>query len=214
MNRKPRPEKRLFQSKELLFACHQRLISRRQLLLATAGGSLAAMFPLSASTAVDIAKTGVNADINTEINSVAADPWPVIDAVQQHLFPAEPEAPGARDINALAYLKFVTSDTTLDKESREFITKGAAWLEDMAYQMNKKSFISLGEQQREKVLRRIAGSESGENWLATLMLYIVEALLTDPVYGGNTDQLGWKWLQHIPGYPRPPIDKTFPRLLS
>ena len=40
----------------------------------------------------------------------------------------------------------------------------------------------------------------------------VEALLADPVYGGNFDQTGWRWLSHQPGFPRPSADKTWYRL--
>ena len=208
MNRKPRPQDCTGQQLDQLSDWRQQLLSRRQLLMAAAAGSLAAVFPLSAvASAENKAKAGTLPDSEP-------DPWPLIDAVQQALFPAEEHAPGAREINALAYLKFVVSDTTLAAEDREFITRGAAWLDDMSQQMYKKAFIVLDNTEREKVLQRIAGSKAGENWLSTLMLYIVEALLTDPVYGGNTEQRGWTWLQHVPGFPRPPLDKTFPRLLS
>jgi gluconate 2-dehydrogenase gamma chain len=200
MNRKPRPAVNKSSSPDLLSGWRQQLVSRRQLLLAAAGGSLAVMFPPVSAAASN--------------NRQMSDPWSVIDAVQQHLFPAEAGIPGAREINALVYLQFVITDTTLDADDREFISKGVGWLEDIAVQMYKKSFVTLDEKQREKVLQRIAASEAGENWLSTLLLYIVEALLTDPVYGGNTDQLGWKWLQHVPGFPRPPADKTFVHLLS
>ena len=200
MNRKPRPEPRCSQPKELISDWREQLITRRQVLIAATVGGLAALFPLSS--------------VAVEAKSELTDPWPLIDAVQQLLFPPETHAPGAREINALGYLKFVVSDTTLAIEDREFITRGAAWLDDMALQMYKQSFVSLDEVNCEKVLKRIASSGAGENWLSTLMLYIVEALLTDPVYGGNTDQRGWTWLQHVAGYPRPPLDKTFPRLLS
>lgn len=204
MNRKQRLDKRKYNTLDLLSDWQQHLITRRQFLMTAAGGSFAAMFPLSSTVAEN----------NRKSTGAEIDPWPVIDAVQQHLFPAEAKAPGAREINALGYLHFVVSDTTFDIDSREFITKGVGWLEDISHQMYKKSFITFDDKKREKVLRRIASSESGENWLSTLLLYIVEALLTDPVYGGNTDQIGWKWLQHVPGFPRPPVDKTFPYLLS
>lgn len=200
MNRKQRPGRLKTSTSDFLADWHQHLITRRRLLLTATGGTLAAIFPLLT--------------LSAENNRKKTEPWVIIDVVQQHLFPAESHAPGAREINALAYLRFVVTDTTLDLSDRKFITQGAEWLEDMAYQLHKKSFIDLGNKDREKVLRRIADSESGENWLSTLLLYIAEALLTDPVYGGNTDQRGWTWLQHVPGYPRPPLDKTFPQLLS
>lgn len=199
MNRKQRPLTRSLCSTSLLSDWHQSLITRRRFLLVAAGGSLTAMFSVSPRAA------------NNTLES--SDSWLVIDSVQQHLFPAEAHAPGAHEINALGYLKFVTTDTTLDSESREFIIKGSGWLEGIAQQMYKVSFIVLSDAKREKVLRRIASSAAGENWLSTVLLYIVEALLTDPVYGGNTDMVGWKWLQHVPGFPRPSSDKAFLKLL-
>jgi len=183
-----------------LAAWKQHLLTRRNFLLASAGGSLTALFPAVQSAPADKPDT--------------PDTWSTIEAVQLHLFPTEKEAPGAPEINALQYLKFVVTDTTLNKQDREFIVKGADWLEGMAQQLQNSTFIKLDEDGREKVLRRIAASDAGENWLSTLLLYIMEALLTDPVYGGNTDKAGWRWLQHVPGFPRPPVDKTFPRLLS
>ena len=59
------------------------------------------------------------------------------------------------------------------------------------------------------MLRHTAGYDGGENWLSTLLLYIFEALLTDPVYGGNPNGIGWKWLGHNPGLPRPTADKRY-----
>ncbi len=179
---------------------HEQLLTRRRLLLAAAGGSLSILFPsISLSTAP--------AEKNL-------DHWSIIESVQQHLFPDEDDAPGAIAINALSYLKFIVDDETLDTDNRAFIIKGASWLEDMALQLHGRSFIKLNAEHKETVLRRIAGSEAGENWLSTLLLYIVEALLVDPVYGGNPDQVGWKWLKHVPGFPRPPENKTFMKLMS
>jgi gluconate 2-dehydrogenase gamma chain len=72
-----------------------------------------------------------------------------------------------------------------------------------------RSFLALDDEQQELVLRDIAESDAGENWLSTLLTYLFEALLTDPVYGGNPGGIGWKWLQHVPGFPRPPLDKRY-----
>jgi len=45
-----------------------------------------------------------------------------------------------------------------------------------------------------------------------MMSYLIEALLSDPVYGGNKDQKGWLWLEHIPGFPTPGPDKVYFKL--
>ena len=80
--------------------------------------------------------------------------------------------------------------------------------------MTQRTFAELDDAKREQTLQRIAASEAGENWLSTLILYLMEALLTDPAYGGNPGGIGWRWLQHVPGYPRPPKGKTYPALLA
>jgi len=209
MNRKPSPEKRLSASNLTLTDWLRQLTSRRRFLLAAAGGSLAALFPLNSAGDTPSQTTGTGAP-----GASTSEPWEIIDAVQQQLFPSEPGIPGAREINALAYLQFVVSDESLDKEDRDFILQGAQWLQQMSFEKHKTAFIRLDNDKREQLLRRIANSEAGENWLSTLLLYIFEALLTDPVYGGNTNEAGWRWLEHTPGFPRPPADKTFVQLLK
>ena len=173
-----------------LDAWRRTLLSRREFLIASAGG-LAALFAATGSLAI------------------GADPWPVLAAVQEHLFPTEPGAPGAREIRALAYLRGVLADPGAEPETQRFLLMGVDWLEDLSRQRQKASFIYLDPIRRERVLREVAASEKGENWLSTLLLYICEALLSDPVYGGNPDGIGWAWLEHQPGFPRPTPDKRY-----
>jgi gluconate 2-dehydrogenase gamma chain len=179
------------------------LLSRRRFLLQMAGGSLAALFPLSG-----LSRDAAPAEPNE------ATYWQVLDAVQQHLFPSETDAPGAREIKALDYLRIIVADDSQDAEERAFILQGAGWLEDMAQQLTGLPFTALDEEQRERVLRRIEQSTAGGNWLSLLLLYLIEALGADPVYGCNPDGVGWRWLAHIPGFPRPPADKRYPDLLE
>ena len=180
----------------------RQLLSRRRLLLGLAGGSLAALFPWVPATADDDAALDEQGR------------WRELDAVQRHLLPSEANAPGAVEINSLDYLRFIVTDDTQDAEERAFILQGADWLEGMSRQLTGHSFSALDEAERERVLRRIETSSAGSNWLSTLLLYLIEALLSDPVYGGNTDGAGWRWLAHIPGYPHPPANKRYPELLK
>ena len=102
----------------------------------------------------------------------------------------------------------------MDAEERDFMLNGVDWLNGVAQQLSGKAFKRLDATQAEQVLQRIASSEAGENWLATLLLYIFEALLSSPVYGGNPDGTGWRWLEHQPGFPQAPEDKTYFALLK
>ncbi len=143
------------------------------------------------------------------------DPWLTISGVQQHLFPAtkglsgSSGSPGAKEINALGYLQTMFKAEAFDTDEKAFLINGVNWLNDIAKKLYQKTFVSLGNTEKETVLRSISKSTAGENWISSLMLYLLEALLTDPVYGGNPNGIGWKWLQHQAGFPQPPADKKY-----
>lgn len=140
------------------------------------------------------------------------EPWLTIAAVQQHLFPADETSPGASDINALHYLQTIIQAPDIDQEERDFITNGEKWLNGIAQKTHSKRFIYLNNEQKENVLRQIEKSRAGENWLYTQLSYLIEALLSDPVYGGNPNGVGWNWLKHQPGYPTPGLEKMYYKL--
>lgn len=178
-----------------LAAQHRLLWTRRQALLAAAGGSMALLFgvPAGAREALD-------------------EDWQLIDAVQQRLFPDEPQAPGAQAIQALDYLKGVLRDPRVEADERTFILNGVGWLQQLAREQEGAGFEHLDEDAQERLLQRIAASRAGENWLSTLLTYIFEALLTAPAYGGNPGGLGWNWLRQVPGFPLPDADTLYWKL--
>jgi gluconate 2-dehydrogenase gamma chain len=171
---------------------HAELASRRNFLITSAGG-VAALF----------AAPGLAAP------RASANPWPILAAVQDHLFPSELDAPGAREIRALSYLQGVLADPSGDRDTQRFILQGVDWLEDLCRQRHRASFPDLDPLRREQALHEIAKTEKGENWLSTLLLYLCEALLADPVYGGNPNGVGWTWLGHTPGFPRPAPETSY-----
>ncbi|MCK4748286.1 MAG: gluconate 2-dehydrogenase subunit 3 family protein [Bacteroidales bacterium] len=138
--------------------------------------------------------------------------WDILKASQNHMFPKTEDAPGADEINATVYLQAVLSDKNGDPEEQDFIKSGITWVEEEAKETEGRSFLSLDEDGRERVLRSMETHGWGERWLSLILLYIFEALLSDPLYGGNPDGVGWAWLEHYPGVPRPTKDKIYGRL--
>lgn len=165
------------------------LRERRRFLIQAAGGTIALLFGLPRP-----AQSGPQP---------THDPWATLDAVTRQLLPSEPDSPGAAEIHALDYLRFVAADPKIDAEEREFIVQGCRWLDDLAVETYGRGFVALGNEDRERLLRRTAGSAAGENWLSTLLSYLLEALLTAPAYGGNPRRVGWQWLEYVAGYPLP-----------
>lgn len=133
----------------------------------------------------------------------------MIAAVQEHMLPSELNAPGASDANATGYLQQVLIHHNLDKIERRFIIDGIYQFETFTLNNTGKSFIILTADERESVLRHYETDPAGHQWLTVILQYILEAMLTDPVYGGNTNGVGWGWLQFTPSFKRPSPDKRF-----
>lgn len=180
---------------------HQRLITRRKFLLQSAALASSGLF---SGAVFSVASN----------NNISQKKWDqhtltTLTQLQNHLFPADATSPGAKDINALPYLLSALQQPAVQADEKEFIRKGVEWLDDLSKTTFNKKFIALNTDKREQIVKTTANSDAGENWLSTILLYIFEALLADPVYGGNPDGIGWKWLQHQPGFPRPPANKVY-----
>jgi gluconate 2-dehydrogenase gamma chain len=127
-----------------------------------------------------------------------------IEQVQLKLFPDDGDGPSAKQLNALAYLQWALTDPdNAEDGDGEFVVKGVGWLDGLSQQTKGEQFIKLDTAQQDKILKQISQSSAGENWLSLLIYYLIEALTLDPIYGGNPDQIGWQWLKHQPGFPRP-----------
>jgi len=173
--------------------------------LAVAGTGL--VFPF---TALRAANKGNDKTPATSAN----DPWATIAAVQNHLFPAADDTPGADAIQATAYLQRVVNAPRFTREEKNFILNGPDWLNQLAVKKYRVTFVSLKAPQREQLLRQVSQSSAGENWLSTLLLYIFEAMLSASVYGGNPRGIGWQWLQHDPGFPQPDPSQHWMELIK
>lgn len=140
--------------------------------------------------------------------------WQTLAQVQEILFPATEDAPGASDIGATIYLHQAIENPDADGEDKGFIFRGVGWLNGLTNEHHKKSFLQLSEAEQQATIEVIVKSQAGQNWVSLLLGYTLEALLMAPVYGGNPDGIGWKWLAYQPGFPLPPVDKTWDKLLQ
>jgi hypothetical protein len=138
----------------------------------------------------------------------------IVKIVQSILFPNDRNGPGALDIHAHNYLQWVMSDPWLDREEVEYIINGTGWVDETAQEDYSKGFTSLSREDQEQLINKISKESWGEDWLSVILTYIFEALLCDPLYGGNPDETGWKWLEVYPGYPRPDKSLLYGEILE
>lgn len=125
--------------------------------------------------------------------------YSVIAAVQEHMFPQENTLPSATTFRATAFLAETLMHPTYDKDIRAFVIKGAEALQ----KRENHHFLTYDVAHKEKALRAYEETDYGGRWLDRIMLLSLEALLSDPIYGGNMRESGWHALQAKGGDPRP-----------
>ena len=181
-------------------AIAKRISRRRFLKSAAMSSALTALpsFTLSATSDIDLSQ----------------EPWQTLDTVMQHLLPSSDSGPGASDIMAINYLANVINEQPIEEEEKQFIKNGVGWLNGFTEKNHQKKFAALSKEDKQAALQAISRSRAGENWLSTLISYIFEAMLAPESYGGNPNGIGWKWLNHKPGFPMPEKGKRYYELTA
>ena len=129
----------------------------------------------------------------------AVTPLQTLAVLQEDIFPQE----YLKKSNAFNYINLVFSHSRIRVEEKQFLRNGTKWLNEEAVDLYGEVYTKLSAKKRQEVLEKIAKTSWGRSWLTTVLSYIVEAVLGDPIYGINKKEFGWKWLGHTSGYPRP-----------
>jgi gluconate 2-dehydrogenase gamma chain len=180
-------------------------INRRKFLGLTTLFAIGASLPLNSCLPDERPEVAATRDPNI----LSELEWKILIAVQEVLFPHEENAPGAVDINAAGYFQWVLADPEMDPSEINFKKKGLSRLNEASLEVFSSEFAALNEGEKELCLQNITKESWGRSWISTMLLHIFEALLSDPIYGGNTNEAGWKWLNYIPGIPRPEKGKIY-----
>lgn len=139
----------------------------------------------------------------------------ILDHVLLIFFPNDGNGPDANDINAFGYFMWVLNDSLNRKtKDNEYIINGIGWLDDESIEVYKQPFIELSQEEKEGLIAGIMDEKWGKTWSSMLVTLIFEALLLDPIYGGNTNEVGWQWLNHTPGFPRPTEELRYERIME
>jgi len=125
---------------------HLKHITRRDFLQLIAAAS--ASWPVSG-----IATEKMSGQADNSLYQNLQDPWLSLASVQEHLFPADNQSPGARDIAALRFLRNMLDAPDTDGEEKDFIFNGVGWLNDMAVKLHNKKFVELSDSRKETLLR-------------------------------------------------------------
>ena len=138
--------------------------------------------------------------LNTDIQAkeIPILVWETIANVQDILLPKTKHMPSAQDINAFFYLISNSSSEYFDANDLELVIKGA-----FVFHQKFPDFLEKDTESKNKILEIATEDDYLEKWLSRLIYYTIEAMFSDPIYGGNTHELGWTSTLHTTGNPRP-----------
>jgi hypothetical protein len=123
----------------------------------------------------------------------------IIQAVQEHLFPVGNKIPSAKEMRSIIFLFDTINHKSYDKDIRQFVIEGAKEFDTFS----KGKFVKLSKKQKEKKLREFENTNYGSSWISRIMTLTMEGLFSDPIYGSNINEAGWKALAAYGGVPRP-----------
>lgn len=123
----------------------------------------------------------------------------VLDEVLNIIFPKTKNMPSAKEFKALEYLTKNISEKCFDDEDKTLIINGTK-----DFISSFPEFFTLTKEERKNlILKIIKNSQYAKSWISKITYYGIEAMFSDPIYGGNFNQIAWKSVNHTAGIPRP-----------
>ncbi|MBD3637377.1 MAG: gluconate 2-dehydrogenase subunit 3 family protein [Crocinitomicaceae bacterium] len=130
------------------------------------------------------------------------------------IFPNDGNGPSADDLNSFGYIMWVLSDTYREKDENEFIVEGIDWSNKKAKEIYGDNFYELTDKEQKTLVAQFVEMDWGKTWMSVMVTHVLESAVLDPIYGGNVDEAGWNWLNHVPGLPRPTEETRFEAFIN
>ncbi|MFA6740407.1 MAG: gluconate 2-dehydrogenase subunit 3 family protein [Arcobacteraceae bacterium] len=123
----------------------------------------------------------------------------ILDEIFNIIFPKTTTMPSAKEFKALEYLIKNISHKTFENEDKVLILDGTK-----DFNKSFSEFLTLNQnKKKELIFEIIKTSTYAKSWVSKLTYYGIEAMLSDPIYGGNFNQIAWKSINHAVGIPQP-----------
>src|SRR4051812_48182788 len=108
-----------------------------------------------------------------------------LDAFCAQIIPSDSEGPGAREAGSLYFIDYVVTHT--EPHLQNLFRDG---LKQLAADSAPQAFAALSSEQQIAIMKKYEGTKT----FKTARAYTKIGFLGDPKYGGNRDQVGWKYI--------------------
>jgi gluconate 2-dehydrogenase gamma chain len=139
---------------------------------------------------------------------LSAQAWAVIEAVSARILPSD-DGPGAREANVIAFIDAQLATPVLAPAAATLVLV-AEVLDRVALAQDRTPFAKLGPDRQDALLGALGEGKlpirrfPQREVFAALHSLTLEGFLSDPVYGGNRDMVGWRWVDFAEPGLRPP----------
>lgn len=136
--------------------------------------------------------------------------WKTLDAVCARILPQSDGIAGAQKANVVNYIDAQLLNLPLS-QYRVVIQKALAHLDagarlQFSEKSSGKSFAQLNGGEQDRLIRELqhgrVGRVSGEEVLKLVIMVTLEGFLSEPIYGGNHGECGWKSVGFVARAPR------------
>lgn len=135
-------------------------------------------------------------------------------ALQNVLVPNGGNGPSAADVNAHQYFIWMLSDPLYPQDDKDYFIGRLNEFNDLFKEQQQQSFHQSSETIQQEFITAQLATSWVESFVSRMITVIFEAMLLDPIYGGNTNEIGWEWLEHLPGFPQPNETTKYPEILK
>lgn len=136
----------------------------------------------------------------------------ILERATDILFPQDELGPGAIELQSPQYILWVLRDELIDPDENEFIINGIDLIDEASRKKFGSRYVSLSVIESEQLIELLSKEKWARSWFSVMLTLIFESMFADPVYGSNPDGIGWKWLNHNPGVPRPDYKIAYPNI--
>lgn len=126
----------------------------------------------------------------------------VLKSVLNILFPDDGNGPSIQSLNTINYILWVLRDSGASQKNKNYLIEGVDWADETALEKSGRNYLDLDQSERERAIKYYTETAYGKEWCSIMLTLILESLVLDPIYGGNSNEAGWKWLEITPGFPR------------
>jgi len=155
-----------------------------------------------------------NSTIAINQNILSENQLVIANYIFLQLFPKDSDSIDAKSLFTLQHFIVILTDSNYDKADKKYLIQGLDWTEETVQELYKESFSIISNKEKEKLFDRLLQENWGKSWLSYMLDCTFESLLIDPIYQVNSKEIGWKWLEHQAGSPRPNKTNYYPELLA